>query len=467
MAQLTRRLLLKGFAASAAAANARNAATAAGDQLSPSAAANQPAIVFVHGNGGRATSWLTQFWRFESNGYDRKRLFAIQFTNPIGANPPDYGKPHPGRSTWGEALIELAMKVEEVKQLTGEGKLVLVGHSRGCNPIRSYIKNANGAASVSKAILCAGVNHGAYTSDAPEWMLSEFNGWGYFLRQLNHGPAEATEGVKFLTIRSDNDDAWAQPVVYAASSYANGRTGIPSNVGYEGPALTGATNVVLPAISHNGCGRSPLAFREMYRFITETEPERLDVAPESDVILDGMVTGRTGGLSSNLPLAGATLDIFEVSPATGERLGPAVHSRATGVDGRWGPFAARPSTYYEFVLIAPGYPVQHVYRQPFPRSSAILHWRVRGLAESDKGAAASVIVLNTGGDALYRGRDTVLIDDKVPPDLQPGPNDENEVKTQVDATDVRGARATLNDQQLTVRTWLARDNHIVVADFLY
>ena len=37
----------------------------------------------------------------------------------------------------------------------------------------------------------------------------------------------------------------------------------------------------------------------------------------------------------------------------------------------------------------------------------------------------------------------------------------------LDATKVQGARAILNDQQLTVRTWVAQDNHIVVADFLY
>src|SRR5262249_12638573 len=103
----------------------------------------------------------------------------------------------------------------------------------------------------------------------------------------------------------------------------------------------------------------------------------------------------------------------------------------------------------------------------FPRSSAILHWRVRGFDESDKGAVGSVIFLNTRSDGLFRDRDTVSIDGKVPPDLKPAPNDDNEVKMRLDATKIQGARAILNDQHLTVRPWLAQDNHIVVADFLY
>jgi len=180
-----------------------------------------------------------------------------------------------------------------------------------------------------------------------------------------------------------------------------------------------------------------------------------------------MVTGRAGGLPSNLPLAGATLEVYEFAPETGDRLGSAIHSRTTGGDGKWRPFAARPGAYYEFALAAPGYPVQHVYRRPFPRSSAILDWRVRSLGESDKGPAGSVIFLNTRTGDLFRDRDSVSIDGNAPPELKPGPNGGAEVKMRLNATKVQGARAILNDQQLTVRTWLAEDNHIVVADFLY
>ncbi|MEI6723238.1 MAG: twin-arginine translocation pathway signal, partial [Betaproteobacteria bacterium] len=34
-------------------------------------------VVFVHGNGDTAAQWITTLWRFESNGYDRRLLHAI------------------------------------------------------------------------------------------------------------------------------------------------------------------------------------------------------------------------------------------------------------------------------------------------------------------------------------------------------------------------------------------------------
>ncbi len=39
-------------------------------------------IVFVHGDSDAAGIWQTAIWRFESNGYPRDRLFAINFTDP-------------------------------------------------------------------------------------------------------------------------------------------------------------------------------------------------------------------------------------------------------------------------------------------------------------------------------------------------------------------------------------------------
>ena len=41
-----------------------------------------PPIVFVHGNGDSAAQWMTTIWRFESNGWPRDRLHAIDFANP-------------------------------------------------------------------------------------------------------------------------------------------------------------------------------------------------------------------------------------------------------------------------------------------------------------------------------------------------------------------------------------------------
>ena len=45
--------------------------------------AEAPPIVFVHGNGDTAALWQTTVWRFESNGWPRERLHAINVPYPL------------------------------------------------------------------------------------------------------------------------------------------------------------------------------------------------------------------------------------------------------------------------------------------------------------------------------------------------------------------------------------------------
>ncbi|MDP3607126.1 MAG: twin-arginine translocation pathway signal, partial [Polaromonas sp.] len=42
-----------------------------------------PPIVFVHGNGDTGGLWQTTIWRFESNGWPRERLHAIDLPYPL------------------------------------------------------------------------------------------------------------------------------------------------------------------------------------------------------------------------------------------------------------------------------------------------------------------------------------------------------------------------------------------------
>jgi hypothetical protein len=44
-----------------------------------------PPILLVHSNGDHAALWITTLWRMESNGVPRERMFAINFTDPFGA----------------------------------------------------------------------------------------------------------------------------------------------------------------------------------------------------------------------------------------------------------------------------------------------------------------------------------------------------------------------------------------------
>ena len=75
-------------------------------------AAPQPPIVFVHGNGDSAALWHTTVWRWESNGWPRERLFAVNMPNPQARD--DDTKEQPGRSGSADQRRHLAAEVDRV-----------------------------------------------------------------------------------------------------------------------------------------------------------------------------------------------------------------------------------------------------------------------------------------------------------------------------------------------------------------
>ena len=141
-----------------------------------------PPIVFVHGNGDSAALWQTTIWRFESNGWPRERLHAIDLPYPLART--DDGKPEPGRSSTAEHMAFLRSEVEKVLAATGARQVVLVGNSRGGYAIRNYLQNGGGASKVSHAVLGGVPNHGVWNvpGRAPG---NEFAGNGPFLQALN------------------------------------------------------------------------------------------------------------------------------------------------------------------------------------------------------------------------------------------------------------------------------------------
>ncbi len=421
------------------------------------AAEPPPPIVFVHGNGDTAALWHTTAWRFESNGYDRKLLHAVDFPNPLA--PSEDAKPQPLRSTSADQMAELARQVAEVRRLSGRDKVVLIGNSRGGYAIRNYLRNGGGSAHVSHAILCGTPNHGIYDWD--ETRGSEFNGRGAFLTQLNSGPDEVVAGVRLMTIRSDNNDKYAQP-----DGRFLGKPGRPTHVGFDGPELKGAENGVIPKIDHRETAFGPLAFAEMYRFITGRAPARVDIAPEPELVLNGKVNAMPGGVPTNLPVAGAKVEIYEVSATTGARVGAAAHAKITAADGLWGPFRAKPGAYYEFVVQAPGHAIPHIYRSPFPRSSDIVHLRPANLGKGEE-TAGSVVMINRPRGYFGHDRDIFLLDGKVPPGINPGVPGASAGKLLLPAGPLRPVPARFNGETITLQNWPAKDNHLAIAEFHY
>lgn len=417
-----------------------------------------PPILFVHGNGDYDALWMTTLWRMESNGIARERMAAINFTDPNART--DDKVEQANRSSTEDQRRELTAAIAELKRRTGAARVALVGSSRGGYAIRNVIKNG-GAGDVSHAVLCGTPNHGVFaTDDQPN---SEFNGRGAFLRALNEGESEVTPGVAFLTLRSDGMDKYAQ-----ADGRFIGKPGTPTGVTNEGPELKGATNLVLGALDHREVAFHPRAFREIYKFIAGREPARIAIVPEPVVRLSGLVTGTPGGVPTNRPVAGATVDIFRVDPDTGERKGGAVHSATTGADGRWGPAQIEPSWSLEFVLTSPGAPITHIYRSPFPRSSDVVHLRAaRPLGPADKDAGAVVIMSRPRG---YFGlpRDVVLLDGKEPADVKPGVPTDSAATLRLAAGEVgRNIVAQFGEERIVARAWAAQENRIAIAELTY
>ena len=438
----------------------------------PPPSADRPPIVFVHGNGDTAALWHTTMWRFESNGWPRERLHAIDLPYPLARDEDD--KPQPGRSSTEDHMRFLAAEVDKMLQTTGARKVVLMASSRGGNAVRNYVLNGGGSQTVSAAVIGGGTSHGVWNNPAFR-PGSEFNGASPFMKALNspRGAREGDEvypGVRWLTIRSDDNDKFAQP-----DGVWIGQKGVPTNVSFDGPALKGAINAVLPARDHREVAFHAQAFARAYAFITGQPPQTLDITPEQRVVLDGKVSGlglnndpTKGGFATNLPLAGATVEVHAVDANTGERRNAPLHRANIDADGRWGPLVTDAKTPLEFVVAAPGYATTHIYRSPFLRSSDVVHLRAERLADADRDAAAVVTMTRPRG---YFGvpRDRIVLDGTNPPAGIPS-----------GVAGVSSAKAKLRDgvgrpvagefesgsirERIVGKAWPAADNHVVTLE---
>jgi hypothetical protein len=171
--------------------------------------------------------------------------------------------------------------------------------------------------------------------------------------------------------------------------------------------VRGATSVVLPGADHQQAALGDAAFDAVHRFLTGAAPAVTGVPPEPRPVLDGTVTAFRDGAPSNRPVPGAQVEVFELSPETGERLGPAVHARTTGADGRWGPFVARRDVALEFVLRVAGLPVTCIVRPPFPRGSSLVRL-TPAVPSPDERTGEGLLILRRPRGLSGAGRDVVL-----------------------------------------------------------
>ena len=444
-------------------------------------ASNLPPIVFVHGNGDSAALWTPTLWRWQSNGWPRERLHAVDFTYPSARD--DNTAVQAGRSSTDDQMRQLAAEIDQVLAATGAAKVVLIGNSRGGNAIRNYIANwggsgsNGGAAKVSHAILGGTPNHGVQANPASR-PNNEFNGAGPFLRGLNapKGPDgnvlsagaagnEVTPGVRWMTVRSDNNDKFAQP-----DGLWIGAKGTPTNVTFDGPALKGADNVVLPGRDHREVSYHPEAFAAVYRFVAGRAPitdNPRHITADAVVQLSGKVTGVDAAGPTNLPAPGARLAVYAVDAATGARTNTLWPDQAVRADGGWGPVRTDARTPLEFVVQAPGFALAHVYRAPFLRSADTVHLRPERIADADRSAGA--IVSFTRPRAYFGNpRDTVLLDGQPAPGIPVGVAGVAVSKVlPADGASrpvVGEFRSGVISERIVGRVWPARANHLTVLE---
>lgn len=426
------------------------------------AQATVPPVILVHGNGDHAALWLTTLWRFAVNGHGQVR--AISLPDPLARA--DDATPQPHRSSSTEQTERLAAEVARLRAETGAARIALVGSSRGGYPIRDFVMHQGGAAQVSHAITCGTPNRGVY--DWPFSPGAEFNGRGPFLRRLNGGETDVVEGTAFLTLRSDGNDLFAQP-----DGRFVGRPGVATGITADGPALRGATNLVLPGLDHREVAFHPRAFAEIFRFIVGREPIRLDIPAEPRPILNGQVTGSEPGVPgtapawqpTNRPVAGVQVAVWRLN-ADGSRAAR-LHEVMTDAGGVWGPVPVQPDWHLEWEVAFPGRPILHLFAGPFPRGTDVFHIRPPvPLTTAEQGGAAAVRLARPRG-YLGAPRDLVLVDGQRPaiPDGVPS----------IGATSLnlpagrlgQGITGVFNTETLVGRAVPTAENRVAVLEMLH
>jgi hypothetical protein len=422
----------------------------------------------MHGSGDGAAVWQITLWRFESNGWPAERLYTVNVPYPAARD--DDSKAQPGRTSVADNVSALQAVVDQARKASGAQKVILIANSRGGNTVRTYIAGA-GADQVSVAILGGTPSHGVWAVKGVR-EGSEFSGTGPYLSALNArknaAGDEVTGPVRWMTLRSDGNDKFAQP-----DGVWIGMKGMATNIDANGPALKGATNLILPGVDHRETSFSRQAFATDWRFITGSDPAA-DIVSQPAPRLSGKITGlgrdpkdaKSGDYSNNLALAGATLTLFATDPATGARKGAAVYQTTTGSSGDWGPVTAQPGVPYEFVISAPGYATTHIYRSSFARSSALINLRPERIAEADKTAGAIVILSRPRGYFDLQ-RDQISLDGKAPPGVPPVGAGVSSAKLLLPGGPERAVAGEFNRERLTGRSYRAAEGHVVVLELTY
>lgn len=268
----------------------------------------------------------------------------------------------------GSAVNQLDEYIDGILAGTGATQVELVGHSAGGGLGYDYLSDPTRAAKVA---------HYVHIGSNPE-----------------SGPAGPNGQIPTLNIYS------------------------PYDAIAEGDDIPGATNVSLTMKDHYEVATSEETFSEMFTFFRGEAPASTTIQPDGIRAVGGVVLT----LGENQPLEGATVSVFELNSATGERLAaePMV-TYITNSYGQWGCFNAEENMHYEFEVISadPSDRKLHYYREPFITSDNLVYLRafppagtlagtlLASLPEDDE---QSVVISFTASQAVIYNRDEMTVE---------------------------------------------------------
>lgn len=273
-------------------------------------------------------------------------------------------------TAFGSDVNALDRFVDSIRGLHQGKKVNLVGHSAGGGYGYSYCAQADRAAKVAHYVHIGSSSQGS--------------------------PAGPNDEVPTLCISSPDD----------ATTGAS--------------TITGAVNISIPGKDHYQIATCAETFREMYKFFNnDKEPKTTDITPLIGPI---RVSGRALTLGENKPLPEAQVNIYQVDPATGERVtGQAMASLKTNSSGYWGPQVLKAGITYEFEIKSgkPDDRVIYYYREGFRHHHPLVYLRTVPPASSlaglllaalPKNDNQTVLAIFTASQATIAGRDTLTVD---------------------------------------------------------